>query len=85
VRLITRKGNDCTGRYSWIVESALKSRQKRFVVDGEAVVLCADGIPISMPCTPESAMPRCSSMPSTPGSRWRGYPAPAALDAQDQP
>ena len=45
MRLITRKGNDCTGRYPWIVESALKSRQKHFVVDREAVVLCADGIP----------------------------------------
>jgi hypothetical protein len=28
---------DWTGRYPWIVESALKNRQKHFVIDGEAV------------------------------------------------
>ena len=37
VRLITRNGNDWTGRYPWIVESALKNRQKHFVVDGEDI------------------------------------------------
>jgi bifunctional non-homologous end joining protein LigD len=39
VRLITRNGYDWTKRYPWIVESALKNRQKQFVIDGEAVVL----------------------------------------------
>ena len=39
VRLITRNGYDWTKRYPWIVESALKNRQKHFVIDGEAVVL----------------------------------------------
>jgi hypothetical protein len=44
VRLITRGGFDRTKRYQWIVEAALKNRQKRFVIDGEAVVLGVDGI-----------------------------------------
>jgi ATP-dependent DNA ligase len=43
-RLITRGGYDWTKRYSWIVEVAMKNRQKRFVIDGEAVVLGVDGI-----------------------------------------
>jgi ATP-dependent DNA ligase len=45
VRLITRNGHDWSGRFPWIVESALKNRQKHFVIDGEAVVLGVDGIP----------------------------------------
>jgi hypothetical protein len=44
VRLITSSGYDWTKRFPWIVESALKNRQKRFVVDGEAVILGVDGI-----------------------------------------
>jgi ATP-dependent DNA ligase len=44
VRLFTRNGYDWTGRYPWIVEAALKIRQKRFVLDGEAVILGVDGI-----------------------------------------
>jgi ATP-dependent DNA ligase len=32
-----RGGYNWTDRYLWIVEAALKSRQKRFVIDGEAV------------------------------------------------
>jgi bifunctional non-homologous end joining protein LigD len=43
VRLITRNGYDWTKRYPWIVESALKNRQKHFVIDGEAVILGVDG------------------------------------------
>jgi bifunctional non-homologous end joining protein LigD len=43
VRLITRGGYDWTRRYPWIVEAALKKRQKRFVIDGEAVILGVDG------------------------------------------
>ena len=39
VRLITRNGYDWTKRYPWIVESALKNRMKRFVIDGEAVTV----------------------------------------------
>jgi len=44
VRLITRGGYDWTKRYPWIVEVALKNRQKRFVIDGEAVILGVDGV-----------------------------------------
>jgi ATP-dependent DNA ligase len=44
VRLITRRGYNWTDRYPWIVEAALKNRLKRFVIDGEAVVLGVDGI-----------------------------------------
>ena len=44
VRLLTRGGYDWTKRYPWIVESALKNRTRRFVLDGEAVVLGVDGI-----------------------------------------
>ena len=43
VRLITRGGYDWTKRYPWIVESALKNRQTRFVIDGEAIVRGVDG------------------------------------------
>jgi bifunctional non-homologous end joining protein LigD len=43
VRLFTRNGYDWTKRYPWIVESALKNRQKHFVIDGEAVILGVDG------------------------------------------
>ena len=44
VRLITRGGYNWTDRYPWIVEAARKVWQKRFVIDGEAVVLGVDGI-----------------------------------------
>ena len=43
VRLITRGGYNWTDRYPWIVEAARKVRQRRFVLDGEAVVLGVDG------------------------------------------
>ena len=45
VRLLTRGGHDWSGRFPWIVDSALKHRQRHFVIDGEAVVLGVDGIP----------------------------------------
>ena len=45
VRLITRNGHDWSGRFPWIVESALKNKQKHFVIDGEAVILGVDGVP----------------------------------------
>lgn len=43
VRLLTMNGHDWTKRYPWIVESALKLRQERFALDGEAVLLGVDG------------------------------------------
>jgi bifunctional non-homologous end joining protein LigD len=45
VRLITRGGHDWTNRLPWIVEAALKNRQGQFALDGEAVILCLDGMP----------------------------------------
>ena len=44
VRLFTRNGHDWTKRFPWIVEAALKNREQRFVIDGEAVVLGVDGV-----------------------------------------
>jgi bifunctional non-homologous end joining protein LigD len=44
VRLITRGGYDWTKRFPWIVEAALKNRQRQFIIDGEAVILGVDGI-----------------------------------------
>lgn len=44
VRLITKNGADWTSRYPWIVESALRNRKERFILDGEVVVLGVDGV-----------------------------------------
>jgi ATP-dependent DNA ligase len=44
VRLITRGGYDWTKRYPWITETTRKVRQRRFVIDGEAVILGVDGV-----------------------------------------
>jgi len=44
VRLVTRGGHDWANRFPRIVETALKTRHKRFVIDGEAVLLGIDGI-----------------------------------------
>jgi bifunctional non-homologous end joining protein LigD len=44
VRLMTKGGFDWTKRYPWITEAARKVRQKRFVLDGGAVILGVDGI-----------------------------------------
>src|SRR6516165_12319060 len=43
VRLITKSGYDWTKRYPRIVEAALKNRQTRFVIDGEAIIRGVDG------------------------------------------
>ena len=45
VRLITRGGYDWTKRFPWIAEAALRNRTNQFVIDGEAVILCLDGLP----------------------------------------
>jgi ATP-dependent DNA ligase len=41
---LTRGGYNWTDRYPWIVDFALKNRQKQFVIDGEAVILGVDGV-----------------------------------------
>jgi ATP-dependent DNA ligase len=43
-RLFTRNGHDWSGRLPWIVKSALRNRHQQFVLDGEAVLLSADGV-----------------------------------------
>jgi hypothetical protein len=52
LRLFTRNGHDWSGRYPWIVESALKNRHSQFVIDGEclgratlATLLCLRLVP----------------------------------------
>jgi hypothetical protein len=64
VRLITRGCYDWSKRYPWIVEAAIKNRTKRFVIDGEAVVLALDGMPDFNALHSGNQMPRCSSAPS---------------------
>jgi len=44
VRLLSRNGLDWTKRFPWIAEAALNNRQKHFAIDGEAVILGADGV-----------------------------------------
>jgi len=39
VRLFHGDGHDWSDRFPWIVEAARKIRQKRFALDGEAVIL----------------------------------------------
>jgi bifunctional non-homologous end joining protein LigD len=43
VRLFTRNGHDWTSRYPRIVAAALRNRNSSFVIDGEAVLLDANG------------------------------------------
>jgi len=44
VRLFTRNGYDWSKRYPLIVEAARRIRTRRFVMDGEAVLLGVDGV-----------------------------------------
>jgi bifunctional non-homologous end joining protein LigD len=46
VRLFTRRGHDWTDRYPAIAAAAAKLRAESFTVDGEAVVVSADGVAI---------------------------------------
>src|SRR6516225_893459 len=43
VRLLTKGGCDWAKRYPRIVEAALRNRQQRFVIDGEAIIRGVDG------------------------------------------
>jgi bifunctional non-homologous end joining protein LigD len=44
VRLFTKNGHDWSKRHPWIMETALKIKQDRFVIDGEAVVVGVNGV-----------------------------------------
>src|SRR5262245_5429129 len=46
VRLITRNGNDWTGRFPLIAEAAGALRARSFLIDGEAVACDGDGLPV---------------------------------------
>jgi bifunctional non-homologous end joining protein LigD len=46
VRLFTRRGYDWTDRYPAIASAAAKLRAKSFTMDGEAVVVGADGVAV---------------------------------------
>ncbi|WP_245474192.1 hypothetical protein [Bradyrhizobium zhanjiangense] len=61
MRLLSRNGTDWTKRYLWIAEAALKNRQRRFVIDGEAVILGVDGISGFNALHSASAVPRRSA------------------------
>jgi hypothetical protein len=65
VRLITRGGYEWTRRFPWIVQAALKNRQKRFVIDGRPWCSVSTASPTSTRCIPASTMPTCSYTPST--------------------
>jgi len=43
-KLFSRSGLDCSWRFPWIVETALKMKQQRFIIDGEITVLDVQGI-----------------------------------------
>src|SRR3954466_5005678 len=58
VRLLTRRGYDWSDRYPLITQAALRLRKTSFVIDGEAVILAANGIATSTLCTAGSGTPR---------------------------
>ena len=63
VRLITRNGHDWTNRYPWIVEAALKNRQKHSSMARRSFSVSTVFL-ISMPYTRTSKITRCSFTPS---------------------
>src|SRR4029450_1991481 len=46
VRLLTRNGNDWTGRFPLIAETAGALQVRSFLIDGEAVACDGDGLPV---------------------------------------
>src|SRR6476646_7950501 len=64
VRLWTRNGHDWSERFPLLTEAARRNRNSCFVIDGEAVLLGADGISDFNGLTPANMMMRCSSTPS---------------------
>jgi bifunctional non-homologous end joining protein LigD len=84
VKLLTRNGYDWA-KPPWIVESALKNRQKQFVIDGEAVILGVDGVSdfeaLHSGRHSEEVQFYAFDMLAGDGDDMRA----AALDAQDEP
>ena len=85
VRLFTRNGYDWTDRRPWIVEAALKNRHKRFVIDGEAVILGVGGISNFNPCTHAGMTRKSSSTASTACRSTARISGAAAIHTQDRP
>ena len=68
-------------RFPLIVETALKMKQPRFIIDGEICVLDVQGSPTSTPCIPTGITTKPSSMPST----WSRSTATTARPAAVRP
>jgi hypothetical protein len=85
VRLITRGGYNWTDRYPRIVEAARKVRQKRFVLDGEAVVLGVDGVSDFNALHSRKHDDEVQFCALHPGRRRRRPAQAAPTPAQDQP
>jgi len=64
VRLFTRNGHDWTKKYPLIAEDARRIKTAQFVLDGEAVLLGVDGIPISTASIAVSTMMKFNFTPS---------------------
>ena len=45
IRCFTRNGNDWADRFPAIVDAALRIKASSFLIDGEAVIARADGMP----------------------------------------
>ncbi|MBR0908276.1 hypothetical protein [Bradyrhizobium liaoningense] len=71
VRLLSRNGTDWTRSYPWIAEVALKTQQKRFVIDGEAVIVGVDASATSTRCTADNT--------TTSGNQAHPYPRMADI------
>ena len=61
VRLIAHGGYDWTRRYPWIVEAALKNRQKHFVIEGETEARTA-GLRLEQEAGRDDGLPMISSV-----------------------
>jgi bifunctional non-homologous end joining protein LigD len=61
VRLITRGGYDWSKRYPWIVDAALKNRQKHFVIEGETEARTA-GLRLEQGAGRDDGLPMISSV-----------------------
>jgi ATP-dependent DNA ligase len=81
VRLITKGGYDWTKRYPRITEAARKVRQKRFVLDGEAVILGVDGISDFNALHSRKYFALNLRFPET-AARWRRWPDAGGLYQQ---
>jgi bifunctional non-homologous end joining protein LigD len=85
VRLFTKNGHDCTDRYPFIVEAASRIRSGSFVLDGEAVLLGADGISDFDGLLSAGTTPRCSFTLSSARARRRRSAATSVAPSKEPP